>query len=149
LTGFLRRVTLALLAETADILGHVDAAHRLLGWLADELRSGECVIIGPNAFYGSVRRYMGLVALTAGLVDDAVRYHEEGLATHERMRARGWEARSRYDLARTLLARRQPGDRERAASLVDQARHAAARFGMVRLLEEIQLVESGPAGWAR
>ena len=44
---------------------------------------------------------------------------------------------SRYDLARALLARGRPGDTERAAELVDEARPAATELGMPKLLEEL------------
>ena len=137
LAGFLRRYSLVMLAESAEILGHVEAAEQLLQWLTGELDSGECVIIGPNAFYGSVRRYMGLAALTIGQTDDAVEHLQAALTIHGRMRAKGWEARTRYDIARTLLVRGDPGDDERAAALVDEARLAAGQLGMPRLLEEI------------
>ncbi len=141
LAGFLRRYSLVALSEAAEILGHVDAAERLLPWLTDELDSGECVIIGPNSFYGSIRRYLGLLTLTLGRADDAVHHHGEALAIHERMRANGWAARSRYDLARALLARDDLGDAERAAALADEARRAADELGMPKLLQEIAALE--------
>jgi tetratricopeptide (TPR) repeat protein len=144
LAGFLRRYCFVLLAESAEILGHVDAAEQLLHWMTDELRNGECVIVGPNAFFGSVRRYLGLVALTLGRTGDAVMFLEEALAIHERMRARGWVARTQYDLARALVARGRPGDTERAAGLVDDARGAASQLGMPKLLEEIATLRTPP-----
>jgi tetratricopeptide (TPR) repeat protein len=148
LAGFLRRYSLVVLAEAAGTLGHVDAAARLVPWLIDELASGECVILGPNTFFGSVRRYLGLLTLTLGRADDAVHHHEAALAIHERMRARGWAARSRYDLTRALLARGCPGDAERAAALADEARRAADELGMPKLLEEIAALELATAGSA-
>jgi tetratricopeptide (TPR) repeat protein len=146
MAGYLRRYSLGQLAEASEMLGHVDAAEQLLPWVTDELPNGDCVIVGPNAFYGSVRRYLGLLTLTVGQADDSVRHHEAALAIHDRMRARGWAARSRYDLARALLARGQPGDAEGAAALVGEARRAAGQLGMPKLLEEIAAMEMPSAG---
>jgi tetratricopeptide (TPR) repeat protein len=142
LAGFLRRYSLVLAAEAAEILGHGDAAARLLPWLTAELGSGECIIVGPNTFLGSLRRYIGLVELTLGRTDAAVHDLVAALDVHERMRAKGWAARTRYDLARALLARNGPGDHEQAAARADEARRAARTLDMPRLLEELAVLRS-------
>ena len=143
LSGFLRRYSLAQLAEAAEILDHTDAAAQLAGWLEVEPRRGAGVIVGPHAYFGAVRRYLGLVALTLRRASDAVSHHEAALEVHERMRARGWAARSRYDLARALVARGEFGDMPRAARLLDEAVGSARELGMPRLLEEVQATQSG------
>jgi class 3 adenylate cyclase/tetratricopeptide (TPR) repeat protein len=137
LAGFLRRYSLVLLAEAAEMLGAAISGAELLSWLEDELPRGECVIIGPNAFFGSIRRYLGLLTLLLGRADEAVQHHEAALTVHANMRARGWEARSRYDLARALLARGGAHDARRAAALLDEAHAAATELGMPKLLEEL------------
>ena len=76
--GFVRRFRLALLAEATEMIGHRDAASSLTSWLAAELRFGECIVVGANAFYGSARRYLGLLAMTLGERDDAVEHHRRG-----------------------------------------------------------------------
>jgi DNA-binding SARP family transcriptional activator len=143
LTGFLRRFNLANLAEAADILGHRDVAGLLYRWLEDELRRGDCIIVGPSAYFGAVHRYLGLLALTLGRAPDAVNHHEAAMEVHERMRARGWAARSRYDLARALLARNEEGDNSRAAHLLDTAAHIARQLTMPKLLDEVLAVQHG------
>jgi DNA-binding SARP family transcriptional activator len=144
-SGLLRRFSLSMLAESAALLGDTRSAAQLYEWLAEELRHGDGVIIGPNAFFGAVRRYLGLLASTLGRAGDAVAHHEAALDVHERMRARGWAARSRYDLARALLARDEPGDAARAAELLAAAIDAAEELGMPKLLDEARAVPLGGA----
>ena len=57
------------------------------------------------------------------------------------MRARGWEARSKYDLAGALLARGEPGDAERASALLNECVERANELGMTRLLEQALAVK--------
>jgi hypothetical protein len=128
-----RRLNLALLTEAVDQLDHPAAAARLYPWLEAELPHGLCMIVGPNAFFGAVERCLGLLAGALGLDDDAVRHHEAALEAHAHLRAPGWAARSRYDLARALLRRGHHDDAERARSLLGQASRAAGELGMPRL----------------
>ena len=44
----MRRYRLAMLAEAAELVGYGAAASRLASWLTDELRYGECVVVGAN-----------------------------------------------------------------------------------------------------
>jgi len=140
--GFLRRFNMVLLAEAVDRLDHRNAADRLYRWLTAELPHGRCIIVGPNAFFGAVERCLGLLARTCGLDDDAVRHHEAALEAHEHLRAPGWVARSRYDLARALLRRGHHDDAERARSLLARANGAADQLGMPRLRLEAAYVRT-------
>jgi class 3 adenylate cyclase/tetratricopeptide (TPR) repeat protein len=92
--------------------------------------------LGPWAYHGAVDRYLGLLAATVDRLDEAVEHYEAALAIHRRMGARPWLARSRYDLARALLVRDDPGDRERAFSELNDALDAANTIGMPRLVEQ-------------
>ena len=114
-SGYLRRLTLAVLAEANAVLGDTPAAAQLYRLLQSEARQGACVNVGAHSYHGAVERYLGMMALTLGHADDAVQHHERALDVHERMRARGWAARSRYDLTRALLARSGAGDVERGS----------------------------------
>ena len=85
--------------------------HRQLlpyAWL-NAVAAGEVAI-------GSVARYLGLLATTMGHWNEAAQHFEDALAMNERMGARPWLAHTQHDYARTLLARDEPGDRERARS---------------------------------
>jgi tetratricopeptide (TPR) repeat protein len=137
LSGFLRRYSLAMLSEAAEILGHTDAASQLSGWMKDQLRSGLCVVIGPNTFLGAVDRYLGLLASTLGDTNEAIHHHEVALDVHDSMRARGWAARSRYDLSRALLAQGDSFDSDRSATLIDEALSMARALAMPKLTEEV------------
>ena len=110
---------LSVLAEVAAYLQDRDRAailHRQLlpyAWL-NAVAAGEVAI-------GSVARYLGLLATTMGHWNEAAQHFENALAMNERMGARPWLAHTQHDYARTLLARDEPGDRERAQELLHQA----------------------------
>ena len=140
LEGFTRRRNLALLAETALPLHHSHGASVLAARMEPELRYGLCVIVGPNAFLGAVRRYLGLLAQTTGDATSAIEHHHAALKLHQSMRAAGWTARSHYDLGLALRMRGRPGDQKHADELLTRARAAAHHLGMVKLLREIHAV---------
>ena len=62
--------------------------------------------------------------------DEADRHFEQALQMNERMGARPWVAHTQEDQARMLLRRNAHGDRERAESLLSQARATYAELGM-------------------
>jgi class 3 adenylate cyclase len=127
--------TLGACAEVIAVLGEIDLA----GPVSERLdrRRGAAAIIGSGAYHGAVDRYLGLLATTTNRADDAIAHHEAALSIHERMRARPWTARSRYDLAGALLARGGAGDRERALALLNDALDAANDIGMTKLVQEV------------
>jgi len=130
------------LVGTAEVVARLDErahAQRLLDLMQPVAGLG--THLGPWAYHGAVDRYLGLLAATLDRLDEAVAHYEAALEIHSRMGARPWLARTRYDLARTLLARAGPGDRERAASELNQALDAANEIGMPRLLEQALAVK--------
>jgi tetratricopeptide (TPR) repeat protein len=137
LSGYLRRLTLAVLTEATDLLGDTRAAAQLSRWWQSEAGHGACVNVGAHSYHGALERYLGLTALTLNHANEAVHHHQRALGLHERMRAKGWAARSHYDLARALVARGEPGDVERAARLIDETIGSAHELGMPKLLEEL------------
>jgi class 3 adenylate cyclase len=74
---------------------------------------------------GNVAFYLGLLATTVGDWADAEARFAAAEATHERINAPTWLARTRLEWGRMLLARSQPGDREGAESLLRRALAAA------------------------
>ncbi|MFN3216693.1 MAG: ATP-binding protein [Acidimicrobiales bacterium] len=100
-------VTVALWAEVAAMVGHLDAVAKtetlLLPW------SGRHVVTG-GIVLGAVDRLLGLGALAAGRHDEAIARHRAAIEAHRRSPI--WSIRSRLDLADALAA---AGD-ERAAS---------------------------------
>ena len=86
---------------------------------------------------GAVDRYLGLAALTAGNLEAAGRHLQDALSLNAQIGAQPWAARTQADLARLLLARDEPGDRERAAGLLAAALAAAKRLGMTVFADRV------------
>jgi hypothetical protein len=84
-------------------------------------------VTGPVAFY------LGLLATTIGDWPDAETHFAAAAATHERIGAPTWLARTRLEWARMLLANQQPGDAERAHDLLDQALATARELGLANI----------------
>src|SRR5262249_45356489 len=81
------------------------------------------------AYLGSVARYLGLLAATAGHSDEAAGHFEQALAANARMGARGWLAHTKANYARLLFGRDGAGDREHAIRLAAEAREVAGELG--------------------
>src|SRR6266568_605868 len=107
---------MSLASEACSLLG--DAASAAI--LYDQLVpfAGRQAIGFGEGSVGAVDRYLGLLATTMGRLDDAERHLAEGIEMNERMGSRPWAAHTRHDLARMLLARDGPGDRDRAEELL-------------------------------
>lgn len=121
-------VSLCLLAETAARLGETAAAatlYRLLLPYADRVS-----ISYPEISLGPVARLLGVLASTTGSYDDAAGHFEDALAMCKRINARPWLAHAQDDFAHMLLARGEPGDAEKAESLLESARTAYRQLGM-------------------
>jgi class 3 adenylate cyclase/tetratricopeptide (TPR) repeat protein len=102
------------------------ALYRLLAPYPDQLSVSQISVLAS----GSVQHYLGLLATTMGRFDDAEARFAAAATTHQRIQAPTWLARTRLEWARMLLARRQPGDAERAQELLDQAITTAREFGL-------------------
>jgi DNA-binding SARP family transcriptional activator len=119
---------LSLLAEVAAHLRDQDRAAALYGLLepyarVNAMAAGE-VAIGP------VARYLGILATTTLRWETAAGHFEDALEMNARMGARPWHAHSQDDYARMLLARDQPGDKERALQLLAEAVITYRELGM-------------------
>jgi tetratricopeptide (TPR) repeat protein len=128
-------LSLAHLAEVAWFLhdaGRAPVLHGLLlpyrGLVVDTLETSA----------GAVDRYLGLTAMTSGDLPAAERYLDAALQLNARIGARPWTARTQADLARLLVARGRPGDRERAAGLLAAALGTARRLGMTAFAERAE-----------
>ena len=62
---------------------------------------------------------------------------------HSRMRARPWVARTQHDYAKMLLARDEPGDRDKARVLLEEAGAVARELGMKSLEERTGALKAG------
>ena len=85
---------------------------------------------------GSVSLYLAVLAATAGDYAQADAEFAAAVATHDRIRAPMWLARTRVEWARMLLARAESKDIERAHDLLGQARAAASELGLAKIEQE-------------
>jgi DNA-binding SARP family transcriptional activator len=116
------------LAETTALLRDADRALGLYPVLVPW--TGLCAVDVGEGMRGSVARYAGLLAATAGSWSEAERHFDEALAANERMGGRPWLAHTQADYGRMLLARDQPGDRARAQDLLAEALATYDELGM-------------------
>jgi len=77
---------------------------------------------------------------------DAERHFEDALGMNTHMGARPWVAHTEHDYACMLLARRQPGDRKKAYSLLSRAVDTARDLGMTRLTEQVMALFKSHGG---
>jgi tetratricopeptide (TPR) repeat protein len=96
------------------------------------------VVVGIGAAcFGALSRFLGALAATVERWDEAVRHFEDAVAMNTRMGARPWLAHTQERYAAMMLARAQPGDRDKAATLLDAALATARELGMRSLAERI------------
>jgi len=88
--------------------------------------------------YGSVARYLGLLAATLARWENAEQYFIAAMSMNERLHARPLVAHTQYEYACMLLLRSHPGDREHASELLEQALATAQQLGMIRLEEKVK-----------
>jgi eukaryotic-like serine/threonine-protein kinase len=93
-------LAMSYLAETAALVDDVEAAATLYGLLLPyaHLTAADW----PEAFRGSIARYVGLVAAATGDIEDAVTHFEAAIAANARIGARPWLALTESDYARVL-----------------------------------------------
>lgn len=105
-------------AAVAAHLGATAHAERLTAILCPYAAQAIPLIPAPTP---SVAHHLGLLSTTLGRYDEAETWFAAAAATHERLGAPHWLARTRLEWGRMLLARRAPGDTERARELLSQA----------------------------
>jgi len=112
-------------------------------WLYDELTplaAGATVVGVAIAFRGAVDHHLGLLAKALGRPEAARGHFERAVAVHDRLGARTWALRSRYELALVLPA---PAD---AAPILSEVVSEAGRLGMTELAR--QAADQRPAAQA-
>jgi predicted ATPase len=99
----------------------------------------------PVACYGSASFYLGLLATLTAQWAAAGDHFDTAIAVHERLEARTFLARTRYEYARMLLARGQGADRDRALGLLDRALGTAGTLGMAAVADGIRTIQAAQA----
>jgi DNA-binding CsgD family transcriptional regulator len=130
-------LSLALLALACHHLDDSELAAKLYGPLepyADRnIASGRFggLCLGPAAYF------LGLLDLTLGRPERALRRFQHAAALASRMQAPPIIARCREGQARALLALDRPGDRQQAQALLEQAATTARQLGIRGLGERV------------
>jgi DNA-binding CsgD family transcriptional regulator len=145
-------LSLALLALACHHVGDIEHGARvreLLGPYADRnIVAGRvgALCLGPAAYF------LGLLDLTLGHPEQALRRFAHAAALADRLQARPMVAMSREGQARALLALDRPGERPQARALLQEAAATAQELGIHGLGERAsvllgELAASAPPGW--
>jgi tetratricopeptide (TPR) repeat protein len=102
----------------------------------------------PVACYGSASLYAGVLATVMARWADAAGHFETAIRAHDRLGARPFLARARYEYARMLLSRGRPEDEPGAFELLDRAHAVARTLGMAAVAGRIEALRAGPEGVA-
>ena len=130
---------LALSADAAASLEHRAAACLLADLLAPWRDQLDYTLISCA---GSVARPLGLALATAGRLDEADEAFAQAAAVHELIEAPIALARTQVDWARMLATRAQPGDADRARTLLDPALSTASNLGLATIKRQAQTLLS-------
>jgi DNA-binding SARP family transcriptional activator/tetratricopeptide (TPR) repeat protein len=136
-------VTLAWLAESAahtDDHERSEVLYELLAPSADRW-----VQFSFNGSFGSVHRYLGLLAAQLGRGHDAAEHFDEAVRRHVEARAPALEARALCDFGEAILAGRATGSARDASTMLERAGGAAEACDATRLRERTEALERVPA----
>ncbi|HEY3883437.1 MAG TPA: AAA family ATPase [Trebonia sp.] len=101
--------------------------------------SGSNCTLGLASFLGAADHWLGLLAATAGHLDDAVTHLEAALSRHRAMGARPWTALTEAACGRVLAVRGRADDAERAAALTGSAMRTAQELGLAAITSRPRL----------
>jgi class 3 adenylate cyclase/tetratricopeptide (TPR) repeat protein len=134
-----RNITLCYLVEVCARLVDAERAEQLYELL---LPYQDMAVVVPIATIccGSHARYLGMLASVMGDWAAAEAHFEAALEMDERLQAWPWLAHTKHEFALMLRARGQPGDHDRAESLLAAASASAERFGMSSLQAKLRLL---------
>ncbi len=135
-------ITAALLTETCAALRDAERAPLLYALLEPYAERFVQVIFTAN--WGSVHRYLGLLAGATDRFGDAERHFEAALAANARIGAVLMTAETQCAYGALLLRRGANGDRERAAALGAPAQQVAEPRGLDDLARRARALRGGP-----
>jgi DNA-binding SARP family transcriptional activator len=130
---------MSLLSEVGVALGKLPEVQALYERLTPYSR---LVAYGaPEVSTGAVSRYLGKLASSMSLWDEAKEHFGHALQLNARLEAKPWLARTQVDYARMLRARGSPGDRDHSGQLVAQAVATFRALGMQSHADRASKVE--------
>ena len=91
------------------------------------------LIFTAGGSFGAVAYYLAILAATSSDFDEAERRFAEAAATHERIGAPIWLARTRLEWARMLINRHRSGDAEQAQLLLGLALTTSRELGLANI----------------
>lgn len=121
-------------------------------WLADARRAEtlysmllpaiehRCVIGFGAAYFGSIARRLGNLAVTRQSWSEAELHLTTALEMEEQIGATPWIAHVLHDQARMLIKRGGRGNRDQAKLLVARARETASTLGLVSLSKKLEFL---------
>jgi tetratricopeptide (TPR) repeat protein len=125
--------TLTLLVEAAVVLGDEERARVLYELL--EPHAGTVIVVGAGTVCrGALDGYLGALAQTLGDRERAIAHLEAAIELNRGLRAPLLEAYAQVEYANAL------GPGQPARALLDEARVAAARFGVPRLERRLEVI---------
>lgn len=132
--------SVAALARVCAALGDANRAAMLYTAL-EPYRAGD-VVFGPLTYLGPVSYYLGLLACTAGNLDQAEADFTAAVSGALQAGARPWIAYASYQRALALSERGRTGDREGALDALTFAEEIAASLAMDKLGVQIAQVKA-------
>ena len=129
-------VTMANLAYICSYINDVRRAGILYGFLLP-FAPRQLIIGGAAIGTGSILRFLGILATTLSRWDDAVEHFEGGLLMNRRIGAIPFVALTEQEYGAMLLKRDNPGDREKAHQIFDQALATAHQIGLQGVIRDV------------
>ncbi|HTF38014.1 MAG TPA: hypothetical protein VK651_06880 [Blastocatellia bacterium] len=134
-------VTMANLAYVCSYINDVRRAAILYDQLLP-YAPRQCVIGGSAIGTGSILRFLGILATTLSRWEDAVAHFEGALLMNTRIGAIPFGALTQQEYGAMLLKRGEPGDREKAHQILDQALATGKEIGMQGLIRDVNALKS-------
>lgn len=129
--------TVIVLAETVTSLRDADLAAVILAEVEPFVDHITCVGLG-TASTGAAARTVAQMEWLLGRYDDADRHFVQAHEMNERFEANCFGLRGRHDHIAMLLERDRPGDRQRAADMLEGAEDRARELGMLQFIEQFR-----------
>ena len=127
---------MCVLAEDCALIGDAPRAQRLYELLLPYRDRN--VVVTQAAYWGSAERFLGLLATTTRSWDAAAGHFEAALSRNAACGVQPALPIIRRDYAEMMLARRAPGDLNRAADLLGQTLEAAELAGLSQFAELVR-----------
>jgi len=128
-------LALAWIAELCVTLGDARRASTVYRLLLPHARLN---ILGHGeGCAGSVSRYLGMTAATAGRREEAAQHFEVAIEHNVRLGARPFVAHTQHEYAEMLLSTGEVADRDRARELIEEALGTARQLGMTALERKV------------